>query len=75
MSGNADKAAAMLKSGGVMAKATGSKLRALATDPEVQMMAKKAVAEGKKVYRAATTPEAMQFYRQAAEFIKKTRKK
>jgi hypothetical protein len=75
MSGNVDKAAAMLKTGGAKAKATGSKLRALATDPEVQTMAKKAVAEGKKVYKAATTPEAMQFYRQAAEFIKKTRKK
>ena len=75
MSGNAEKAAAMLKNSGAKAKAAGSKLRALATDPEVQAKAKKAAIEGKKIYEVVTSPKAMEFYRQAAEVIKKTRKK
>ncbi|WP_307037871.1 hypothetical protein [Arthrobacter sp. B3I4] len=65
----------MLKSSGAKAKAAGSKLHAFATDPEVQAKAKKAAEEGKRVYEAVTSPKAMEFYRQAADFIKKTRNK
>lgn len=75
MSGNAEKAAAMLKNSGAKAQAAGCKLRALATDPEVQAKAKKAAIEGKKIYEVVTSPKAMEFYRRAAEVIKKTRKK
>ncbi|WP_157366370.1 hypothetical protein [Arthrobacter sp. Soil763] len=75
MSGNAEKAAALLKNSGAKAKAAAGKLRDLATDPEVQAKVKKAADEGKKVYDAVTSPKAMEFYRQAAELIKKTRKK
>jgi hypothetical protein len=75
MSRKVDKAAAILKNGGAKAKANGAKLYLLATDPEMQAKAKKLVDDGKKVYRAATSPEAKRAYRQAAEIIKKARKK
>lgn len=75
MAGKADKAAALLKNGGDQAKAGGAKLYALAKDPEVQAKAAKLLQESKRMYLAATTPEAKQAYRQAAEFINKSRKK
>lgn len=75
MAGKADKAAALLKNGGDKAKAGGAKLYALAKDPEVQAKAAKLLEDGKRMYRAAISPEAKQAYRQAAEFINKTRKK
>lgn len=75
MSGKVDKAAAILKSGGAKAKANGAKLYSLAMDPEMQAKARKLVEDGKKVYRAATSPEAKQAYRQAAKIINKARKK
>ncbi|MCO4239487.1 hypothetical protein NG702_19120 [Pseudarthrobacter sp. MDT3-28] len=75
MAGRADKAAAFLKSGGDKAKAGGSKIYALAKDPEMQAKAMKLLEDGKKMYRAATSPEAKQAYRQAAEIINKARKK
>jgi hypothetical protein len=70
-----DKAAIILKNGGIKARASGAKLYSLATDPEMQAKAKKLVDDGKQVYRAATSPEAKRAYRQAAEIIKKARKK
>ncbi|MDN3937542.1 hypothetical protein QWJ39_14635 [Arthrobacter sp. YD4] len=75
MPGNADRAAAILRNGGARAKAAGSKLHALATDPEVQAKAKKAAEDGKKIYEVVTSPKAMEFYRQAGDLIKKARKK
>jgi hypothetical protein len=70
-----DKAAAILKNGGIKARASGAKLYSLATDPEMQAKAKKLVDDGKKVYRDSTSPEAKRAYRQAAEIINKARKK
>jgi hypothetical protein len=75
MLGKADKAAALLKNGGDKAKAGGTKLYSLAKDPEVQAKTAKLLEDGKRLYRAATSPEAKQAYRRAAEFINKTRKK
>lgn len=75
MAGKADKAAALLKNGRAKAKAGGAKLRSLATDPEMQAKAKKLLEDGRRMYRAATSPEAKQAYRHAAEIIKKTRRR
>jgi hypothetical protein len=75
MAGKANKAAALLKGTGVKAKASGAKLYSLAKDPDTQTRAKKLLEDGKKMYRAATSPEAKQAYRQAADIIKKARKK
>ncbi|WCI09627.1 hypothetical protein PJ267_09000 [Arthrobacter sp. OVS8] len=75
MAGNADKAATLLKNGGNKAKAGGAKLYALAKDPEVQAKAAKLLEDGKSMYRAAMSPEAQRAYRQAAEFINRTRRK
>jgi hypothetical protein len=75
MAGKAGKAAAFLKSGGDKAKAGGAKLYSFAKDPEMQAKAMKVLEDGKKMYRAATSPEAKEAYRQAAEIIKKARKK
>lgn len=75
MAGKADKAAALFKNGGDKAIAAGTKLYSLAKDPEVQAKATKLLKGGNRMYRAATSPEAKQAYRQAAEFINKTRKK
>lgn len=69
------KAAALLKDTKVKAKASGAKLHSLAKDPDTQAKAKKLFEDGKKMYRAATSPEAKRAYRQAAEIIKKARKK
>lgn len=75
MAGKADKAAAFLMSGGKKAKAGGTKLYSLAKDPEMQARAMKLLEDGKKMYRAATSPEAKEAYRQVAEIMKKARKK
>lgn len=71
----ANKAAALLKDTKVKAKANGAKLYSLAKDPAAQAKARKLLADGKKLYLAATSPEAKKAYRQAAEIIKKARKK
>lgn len=75
MAGNAEKVAALMKNGADKARAGGPKLYALANDPEVQAKAAKLLEDGKRIYRAATSPEAQHAYRQAAAFINKTRKK
>jgi hypothetical protein len=75
MAGKADNAAALLKSGGDKAKAGGTKLYSLAKDPEMQAKAMKLLEDGKGMYRAATSPEAKQAYRHAAEIIRKARKR
>lgn len=75
MAEKVNKAAALLKDTKLKAKAGGAKLYALAKDPETQAKAKKLLEDGKKMYRAATSPEAKESYRQAAEIIKKARKK
>lgn len=75
MSGNANKAAAMLKNSGAKAKANGARLQSLATDPEMHAKVRKVVDEGRNLYRAATSPEAKEAYRHAAEIINKLRKK
>lgn len=75
MSGKADKAAGAVKDGGQRAKAAAAKLYALAQDPEVQAKVGKLLEDGKKMYRVATSPEAKEAYRKAAQFINKARKK
>lgn len=50
-------------------------LYVLANDPEMQAKAGKLVADGKKIYRAATSPEAKETYRKVAAVIDKMRKK
>lgn len=75
MAGKADKAAAVMKDGGHKAKTAAAKLYALAKDPETQAKAGKLLEDGKKMYRAATSPEAKEAYRKAAELINKMRKK
>lgn len=75
MAGKADKAASLLKDGGHKAKAAAVNLYTLAKDPETQAKGKKLLEDGKKMYRAATSPEAKEAYRKAAEFINKARKK
>ena len=68
------KALRIIKSGGANLKSGGEKLYSLAKDPAVQAKVRNMVADGQKLYRAANSPEAKQAYRQAAEFIRKTRK-
>lgn len=75
MAEKVNKAAALLKDTTVKAKAGGAKLYSLAKDPDTQAKAKKLFEDGKRMYRAATSPEAKEAYRQAAEIIKKARKK
>lgn len=75
MSGIGNKAAAVLKNGGAKAKANGDKLYALAKDPVVQARVKGLAEEGKKIYAVVTSTEAKQACRQAADFVRKTRKK
>ncbi|MDQ0076772.1 hypothetical protein [Arthrobacter oryzae] len=75
MSAKLDKAAALLKNGGAKAKASGAKLHSLATDPEMQAKVRNFAGEGMRVYRAVTSPEAKQAYRQAAQFLDKARRK
>lgn len=70
-----NKAAVAVKNGGSKAKAGAAKMYALAKDPDVQARIKKLADDGKKIYGAATSPEAKRAYRQAAEIIKKVRKK
>lgn len=75
MAGKADKAAASMKDGGQKVKVAAAKLYALTKDPETQAKALKLLEDGKRMYRAATSPEAKQAYRQAVEIINKARKK
>ena len=75
MAGKADKAAAVMKDGGQKAKIAAAKLYALAKDPGTQAKAGKLLEDGKKMYRAATSPEAKEAYRKAAEVINTMRKK
>lgn len=75
MAARADKAVAAMKDGGQKAKAAAAKLYALAKDPETQAKAEKLLDDGKKLYRAATSPEAKEAYRKAAEVINRMRKK
>jgi hypothetical protein len=75
MAGKADKAAASMKDGGQKVKVAAAKLYALAKDPEVQAKAVKLLDDGKRMYRAATSPEAKQAYRQVAEIVNRARKK
>lgn len=58
MAEKVNKAAALLKDTKVKAKASGARLYSLAKDPDRQAKAKKLLEDGKKVYRAATSPEA-----------------
>jgi hypothetical protein len=51
------------------------KFYSLAKDPDTQAKAKKLLDDGEKMYRAATSTEAKQAYRQASEIMKKARKK
>jgi hypothetical protein len=75
MAGKPDKAASAMKDGGQKAKAAAAKLYALAKDPETQSKAAKLLEDGKKMYRAATSPEAKAAYLKAAEVLNKMRKK
>lgn len=70
-----DKALGLIKNGGAKLKTGSGKLYSLAKDPAVQAKVRNIVADGHKFYRAATSPEARQAYKHAAEFIRKTRKK
>lgn len=56
-------------------KQAAAKVHDLATDPVVQEKARKLAENGAKAYRAANSPEAKKAYRQAAAFLKKTRRK
>jgi hypothetical protein len=75
MAEKADKAAAAMKDVGQKAKAATTRLYVLAKDPEMQAKAGKLLEDGKKMYRAATSPEAKEAYRKAAEVINNMRKK
>lgn len=75
MAGKGYKAVDLLKNSGTMARTTATKLYLLAKDPEVQAKAKKLAEDGKRMYQAATSPEAKRAYRQTADFIKKARNK
>lgn len=75
MAGRADQAAAAIRSGGQKAKAAAAKAHALATDPEIQAKARQLLDDGQKLYRAATSPEAKEAYRKAAEVVNKLRKR
>lgn len=75
MAGKADKAAAFIKDGGQKAKAAATKVYVLAKEPETQAKARKLFADGKKIYRAATSPQAEETYRKVAAVIDKMRKK
>lgn len=74
MTNGGDKALGLIKNGGAKLKSGGGKLYSLAKDPAVQAKVRNMVADGQKFYRAASSPEAKQAYKQAAEFIRKTRK-
>lgn len=74
MTNRGDKALRMIKNGGANLRSGGEILYSLAKDPAVQAKVRNMVADGQKLYRAASSPEARQAYRQAAEFIRKTRK-
>ena len=75
MAGKADKAAALIRDGGQKAKAAATKVYVVAKDPATQAKAGKLLADGKKIYRAATSPEAKEAYRKVAAVINSVRKK
>ena len=75
MAGTADKVAGAIKAGGARMKQAAAKVHDLSTDPVVHAKARKLAEHGAKAYRAANSPEAKKAYRQAAAFLKKTRKK
>ncbi|MFJ6028662.1 hypothetical protein ACIQCN_14475 [Pseudarthrobacter sp. NPDC092424] len=75
MAGKANKAAAAMKDVGQKAKAATTRLYVLAKDPEMQAKAEKLLVDGKRIYRAATSPEAKETYRKVAAVIDKMRKK
>lgn len=75
MAGKGYKSADLLKNSGTMARTTAAKLYSLAKDPEIQAKAKKLAEDGKRMYQAATSPEAKRAYRQTTDLIKKARKK
>ncbi|WP_142057715.1 hypothetical protein [Pseudarthrobacter sp. B4EP4b] len=75
MAGKADKAAALIRDGGQKAKAAATKVYVVAKDPETQAKAGKLLADGKKIYRAVTSPEAKDTYRKVVAVIDKMRKK
>jgi hypothetical protein len=75
VAGKADKVAAAIKAGGARVKQAAAKVHDLANDPVVQEKARKLAENGAKAYRAANSPEAKKAYRQAAAFLKKTRRK
>lgn len=74
MPGRADKATGALKDGGQRAKAAATKLYALAQDPELQAKVRILFDDGKKLYRAASSPEAKEVYRKAAGIVSKVAK-
>ena len=75
MAGTTDKVVGALKGGGARVKHAAAKVHEMATDPSVQEKARKLAENGAKLYRAANSPEAKRAYRQASEFMKKTRSK
>jgi len=75
VAGTADKVAGAIKAGGAKVKHAAAKVQEIAADPAVQEKARKLAENGVKFYRAANSPEAKRAYRQAADFIKKTRRK
>lgn len=75
MAGTADKVAGVIKASGARVKHAAAKVHEKATDPAVQEKARKLAENGAKLYRAANSPEAKRAYRQAADFIRKTRRK
>lgn len=75
MAGTADKVAGAIKTGGARVKQAAAIVHDLATDPAFQAKARKFAENGAKFYRAANSPEARRAYRQAADFLSKTRKK
>ena len=74
MPSKGEKALGLVRNGGAKLKSGSEKLYSLAKDPAVQAKVQNMIADGQKIYRAATSPEAKQAYKQAAEFVRKTRK-
>lgn len=74
MPSKGEKALGLVRNGGAKLKSGSEKLYSLAKDPAVQAKVKNMITDGQKIYRAATSTEAKQAYKQAAEFVRKTRK-
>lgn len=75
VAGASKKAASLLKKGGAKAKSTGSKVYAVAKDPDVQAKIKTYADDSRKIYDLATSPEAKRAYQQTLTIIKKARRK